>query len=257
MPGLGAWARVRDWRVGRIREMANVEIFLDSELTPEDILAFGFRRVILATGAQWRSDGVGRTNWQPIPGSDQGHVVAVESVFSGEGMVDPIVIFDDDNFYLGAVIAEKLRHDGHAVTLVTTAPEVSPWTKHTLEQHRIQARVLELGIEVITAHNVTKVGPSEIEIGCIYTDHPKAVPATTLVMVTSRRPNAGVHRALTEDSNKLAESGITSVVSIGDCCNPSTIAAAVHDGHRVAREMDEVSVDPDMPFRRERILLEA
>ena len=74
LPGLAAWARVRDWRVGRIREMANVEVFLDNRLTPEDILELGFRRVILATGATWRSDGVGLTNWQPISGADQGHV---------------------------------------------------------------------------------------------------------------------------------------------------------------------------------------
>lgn len=256
LPGLGAWRRVCDWRVGRIQEMANVEVFLDSRLTPEHILAFGFCRVILATGAQWRSDGVGLTNWQPVPGAEQGHVVPVESVFAGEDMADPVVVFDDDNFYMGAVIAEKLRRDGHAVTLVTTAPEVSQWTHYTLEQHRIQARVLELGIEVITAHNVTRVGTAEIDIGCVYTDRPRFVPAATLVMVTSRRPNDEVHRALMEDSTKLAASGIASVTAIGDCCNPSTIAAAVHDGHRVARELDAAPDDPDMPFRRERILLE-
>jgi len=236
--------------------MANVEVFLDNRLTPEDILELGFRRVIVATGAKWRSDGVGVTNWQAIPGSDQGHVVTVENVFSGAGMADPIVVFDDDNFYMGAVVAEKLRHDGHAVTLVTTAPEVSQWTQHTLEQHRIQARVLELGIAVITAHNVTKVDTTEIEIGCIYTNHSKTVPATTLVMVTSRRPNTGIHRVLTEDSTKLTASGISSVSAIGDCCNPSTIAAAVYAGHRAARELDAPSDDPDMPFRRERILLQ-
>lgn len=117
LPGLSVWARVRDWRVGRIREMANVEVYLDSELTPENILEFGFNHVMLATGARWRADGVGVSNWQPIPGSHQAHVLTPEDVFAG-----PVVIFDDDNFYLGGVIAEKLRREGHAVTLVTTAP---------------------------------------------------------------------------------------------------------------------------------------
>jgi len=49
--------------------------------------------------------------------------------------------------------------------------------------------------------------------------------------------------------------GITSVSSIGDCNNPSTIATAIYDGHRAARELDDVPTDPDMPFRRERIAL--
>jgi dimethylamine/trimethylamine dehydrogenase len=62
---------------------------------------------------------------------------------------------------------------------------------------------------------------------------------------------------LTEDSNSLAAAGIISVSAIGDCCNPSTIAAAVHDGHRAARELDAAPEDPDMPFRRERILLQS
>ncbi|HAB11598.1 MAG TPA: trimethylamine dehydrogenase, partial [Planctomycetaceae bacterium] len=57
LPGLNAWARVRDWRVGRIQEMANVEVFPGSRLTAEDILEFsaddkfGFSHVFLATGA--------------------------------------------------------------------------------------------------------------------------------------------------------------------------------------------------------------
>ena len=245
LPGLSAWARVRDWRVGRIREMANVEVYLDSELTPENILEFGFNHVMLATGARWRADGVGVSNWQPIPGSHQAHVLTPEDVFAG-----PVVIFDDDNFYLGGVIAEKLRREGHAVTLVTTAPEVSSWTHNTLEQHRIQARVLELGIEVVTAHNVADISATEVELACVYTEHRQTVPAASVVMVTSRRPNNGLYLMLTEDPAKLA-----SVSAIGDCSNPSTIATAVYDGHRAARELDAPPADPDMPFRREHIAL--
>jgi dimethylamine/trimethylamine dehydrogenase len=256
LPGLNAWARVREWRVGRIRKMANVEVYLDSELTPENILEFGFNHVILATGAQWRADGVGVTNWQPVPGSDQAHVVTPENIFAGIDLAGPVVVFDDDNFYLGALVAEKLRNDGHAVTLVTTAPEVSSWTRNTLEQHRIQARVLELGIEIVTAHNIAEIGADEVERTCVYTSRRRAVPAASLVMVTSRRPNNELYLTLTEDSAKLTAAGIESVSAIGDCRNPSTIAAAVYDGHRVARELDAEPSEPDVPFRREHIALE-
>jgi len=82
------------------------------------------------------------------------------------------------------------------------------------------------------------------------------VPAASLVMVTSRRPNNGLYLMLTQDSAKLAAAGIASVSAIGDCSNPSTIAAAVYDGHRAARELDAPPADPDMPFRREHIALE-
>ncbi len=157
---------------------------------------------------------------------------------------------------MGGLVAEKLRRDGHAVALVTTAPEVSSWTHNTLEQHRIQARVLELGIDVITTHNVASIGAAEVEVTCVYTERRRTVPAASLVMVTSRRPNSGLYLMLTQDRETLAAAGIASVSVIGDCSNPSTIAAAVYDGHRAARELDAPPADPDMPFRREHIALE-
>ena len=133
LPGLSAWARARDWRVGRIQEMTNVDVFLGSRLSVEDVLEYGFSHVVVATGAHWRADGVGVSNWQPIQGSDQAHVLTPEHIYAGVAIADPVLVFDYDKFYLGAVIAEKLTGDGHAVTLVTTDSKVSSWTENTLE----------------------------------------------------------------------------------------------------------------------------
>ena len=256
LPGLAAWARVRDWRVGRIQQMENVEVYLDNKLTAEEILSLDYRHLILATGARWRDDGVGVTNWEAVSGTDQAHVVSPHAVFAGQDLAGPIVVFDDDKYYMGALIAEKLKLDGHEVTLITTAAEVSPWTHHTLEQHRVQARVLELGIKVITSQNITRIASDQVHTSCVYTERPDAVAASSVVLVTSRTPNNELHLELTENPDALTAAGIVSVTAIGDCLCPSTIAAAVHDGHRVAREMDAPPEDPDMPFRREIILLE-
>ena len=56
-----------------------------------------------------------------------------------------------------------------------------------------------------------------------------------------------------DDPDVLGASGISSVISIGDCLNPSTIAAAVYDGHRVAQEMDVIPENVDLPFKREMV----
>ena len=257
LPGLSAWARVRDWRVGRIREMANVEVYLDSKLTAEDIRDFGFKRVLLATGARWRKDGVGVSNTRPVPGSDQDQVFTPEDIFMGAEIPGPVIVFDDDSFYLGGVIAEELRRRGLEVTLVTTTAQVSAWSADTLEQHRIQTQVLELGIETVTDHNLARIGGAEAELACNYSDRRRRIPAASVVMVTSRRPNNELYLALTQHQDKLAEVGIASVQAIGDCDAPSTIAAAVYDGHRAARELDAPPGDPDMPFRREQVALDA
>ena len=76
-------------------------------------------------------------------------------------------------------------------------------------------------------------------------------------MVTSRQPNNGLYLDLIDNAGSLADAGIASLQAIGDCDVPSTIAAAVYDGHRAAREMDAAPDDPDLPFRREHIALDA
>ena len=257
LPGLSAWARVRDWRVGRIQEMTNVEVYLDSNLTVENVLEFGSEHVIVATGAKWRKDGMGVNNTAPVPGSDGANVFTPEDIVAGHKVAGPVVLFDDDHYYLGGVVAEKLRRDGHDVTLVTTAGCVSSWTENTLEQHRIQAGLLEMGVDIITNHNLSSVNDGEVEIACIYSERTRNIPAASVVMVTSRAPVNDLYLALTADPAALEAAGIKSVRATGDCDAASTIALAVYDGHMAAREMDAPPENPDMPFRREEISLDA
>jgi dimethylamine/trimethylamine dehydrogenase len=70
LPGLSAWARVRDYRMGQIGKMTNVEVYRDSSLTADDVLAFGAQHVCVATGSLWRRDGAARFHLKPIPVSD-------------------------------------------------------------------------------------------------------------------------------------------------------------------------------------------
>ena len=72
---------------------------------------------------------------------------------------------------------------------------------------------------------------------------------------TSRRPNDELYLALTGDPDALSAAGIRSIQAVGDCDVPSTIAAAVYDGHRAAREFETPPADPDLPFRREHVAL--
>jgi dimethylamine/trimethylamine dehydrogenase len=255
LPGLSAWARVRDWRRGRIQQMTNVEVYLDSRLTPENVLGFGFAHVIIAVGAEWRRDGVGVTNSMPVSIDGDAKIFIPEEVAGGIEEKGPIVVFDDDNFYLGGVVAEKLRRDGYDVTLVTTGACVSSWTENTLEQHRVQAQVIDLGIDIVTGHNMLSVGRDSIEIGCIYSETVRTIDAAATIMVTSRRPRDELYQALAANAERMAGAGIRSLLAIGDADVPGTIALAVQDGHRVARELDNPPANPDMPFLREEIAL--
>ncbi|HVO01396.1 MAG TPA: NAD(P)-binding protein, partial [Candidatus Cybelea sp.] len=155
LPGLSVWARVRDYRLHQLAKLHNVEVYRDSRLTPEQIREFGFERVVLATGARWRSDGVGRTHWKPIPGFTGPQALSPDDVMDGRMPASgPVVVFDDEHYYMGSVITERLAAAGLTVTLVTTGDVVASWTSNTLELLPINTQLRRLGITVITAHDV-------------------------------------------------------------------------------------------------------
>jgi len=251
LPGLAAWARVRDYRLNQLNKMQNVEIYRASRVTADQVLDIGATRIVLATGATWRRDGVGRANTRPIRGLDRAaHVFTPEDLMDGRRLEGPVIVFDDDHYYLGAILAEKLRADGLAVTLVTPADKVSAWTANTLEQHTIQKRVLDQGIEVVTNRNMVEFDGSRVLLQCTYTERQTELPAASVVTVTARVPNADLALALADGADAMTKAGIISVSTIGDCLAPSTIAAAVYAGHRYAREFDWPPSD-DAGFRRE------
>jgi len=249
LPGLNEWIRVRDYRIGQIQRMANISVYRDSRLTAADVREFGAARVVVATGARWRKDGVGRAHLRPIPGSDRPNVFTPDDVFAGAAIPGPVLVFDDEHYYMGGVIAEELRRRGLAVTLATPAGTVSAWTEASLEQPFIQARAIEAGIAVIVGHSVAAIDAETVELACAYTDRRHGVPARAIVMVTSRLPDTGLYDALMSDAAANETAGIRAVTRIGDCLNPGTIAAAIHGGHRHARELD--ATPADLPFRVE------
>jgi dimethylamine/trimethylamine dehydrogenase len=250
LPGLSAWARVRDYRVGQLNQMANVEVYRASSLGKAEILELASPRVVLATGARWRRDGVGRQNHSPIPGSDRPQVLTPEAVIAASTLPGPALVFDDDHFYLGGALAEKLRGMGVPVTLVTPALEVSAWTHNTLEQEKIERRLVELGVTLMTRRNLTGIGEDDVELTCLTSGEQRRVDATTVVLVTARLPVEDLYLDLMADPDSLSQAGIASVTRIGDCNTPSTIAAAVYAGHRYARELDQPARE-GVPFKRE------
>ena len=253
LPGLATWGRVRDHRVLQIERMTNVKVFRESQLTAEQVLEFGAEHVVLATGAYWRKDGFGRSNWLPIPGTDSAHVYSPDDIMAGAQLRSPVVVFDDDHYYMGGILAEKLRAEGFDVTLMTTVGNISQWTFYSEEQHRIEKQILEAGIEVVYHSNIVSISQDSVEITNVSVDRRQNLPCASLVMVTSRLPfDETLYDDLTADPKALAGAGILSVTRIGDCLGPSTVANAVFSGHRYARELDSPTKG-EVPFRWEAI----
>ena len=146
LPGFATWIRVRDYRVHEIGKLANVEIYRESRLGPDEILDLGFDQVVVATGATWRRDGVGGTGFFPIPGIATAPVFTSDDVLAGAELPGPVLVYDDDHYYLGGAICEMLRRQGKQTIYATPSVEASAWTGFTMEQKRIQASLMRAGV---------------------------------------------------------------------------------------------------------------
>jgi len=250
LPGLAAWVRVLDYREQALGTMPNVEVYRESRMTADDIVEFGFEYVAVATGATWRRDGVARWHTRAIPIDGAAVVLTPDDLMAGRRPAGTsVVIYDDDHYYLGGVLAELLQSEGFEVELVTPAAQASAWTVNTMEVDKIQRRLLLAGVLLSTNRVVTAVGHGKVSLANTYTGHASETAADSVVMVTARLPEEGLYDELVA----RRESGaIRSVRAIGDAWAPGTIAAAVWSGRRFAEEFDAVLPSNDVvPFRRE------
>jgi dimethylamine/trimethylamine dehydrogenase len=251
LPGLSAWGRVRDYRQGQIEKMVNVSIYRESKLTANDVFDLGFSDVAIATGSTWRRDGVARYHTLPIKIDAGMPVFTPDDVMEGKLPSGHVVIYDDDHYYMGSVLAELLIAKGCQVSFVTPSTKISEWSVNTLEQGQIQRRLLELGVEARTSHAVLEVGAGSATIACAYTGRLSEISCDGVLLVTSRLPNDSLYTELMARKAKWADSGIESVKVIGDAEAPAAIAWATYAGHRYAEEFDMPDIGDALPFKRE------
>lgn len=247
LPGMAEWIRVRDWRLHQIRKLSNVELFLNSRMSADDIADVGVPNVIVATGSYWRKDGRGRSFRSPLAsyaGQAGTLTLSPEEVMEGSEVLGPVVVFDDDHYYVAAAIAEHLARKGLSVTYVTSEGKVSEWSLLTAEQARTHARILELGVKVIVNTLVTGLNPGVASLRCVFSGKESEISASSFIPVTSREGNDSLYHAL-----KLMK--LSRLMLIGDARAPGLVAHAVHAGHKSAREFG----DPDDNGRRDRVLI--
>lgn len=251
LPGLSAWGRVVEYREYQLSQRANVETYFDSRLTAEDIMEFGFQNVAIATGATWRRDGVSRQHVVPMPMADGAKVFTPDDLMDGRVPGGNVVIYDDDHYYMGGVLAELLIQQGAKVTLITPSAFVSDWTNNTLEQATIHARLDEMGVDIVLNRGVTRIEADHVVSNCVYTGKTRNYAADAVVMVASRSGNDQLYQDLVARQGDWADAGIRSVKLFGDAEAPGPIAWATYAGHRFARELDGADIGDGLPFRRE------
>lgn len=220
LPGLSSWRRVLDYRLDPLQQSADISLFQNSQLTGRDLVDFGADHVVVATGARWRSD-VGASG--PVEFPPAARLLTPDAILAGAEVTGAVTVYDDDHFYMGSAIAEKLARSGCAVTYATPQAVVSYWTDHTLEQSRIEARLKALGVRLLVNTRLTSDGLKNV-LNEHFDD-----AGETIVLVGARASDHALH----EEAQGVVPAD--RLWLCGDALVPGAIHQAIHSGHRTAR----------------------
>lgn len=161
-----------------------------------------------------------------------------------------VVIYDDDHFYKGGVLAELLVQNGCEATIITPAAKLSDWTYNTLEQHSIHKRLAQLGVEIVFNRGVVSVAPNQVVPNCVFSGASQAQGCEATDLITTKMQGDQVYRDLLTRSPNWPDAGIHSVKVIRDGEAPGPIAWATYAGHRNVREFDGSTPEGNPVFRR-------
>ena len=209
-------------------------------MTAESVLELGVSRVLIATGAKWAKDAVGRHSDVGFAHSDPRMIIAGDTILDGAPInASKIVIYDDDHYYFGSVCALELRKRGHAVVLITPAGRVCGWGAYTDEQEASTHALIKAGVEIITNKTIDAIASGRAELSCVFSNTASTISCHAVIPLTRRIPVTDLYDDLISDENGYRKVGIQSVSRIGDAEAPSIIAAAVHSGYRAAIDLGQ------------------
>ena len=163
-----------------------------SRLERADVLEMGAAHVVIATGASWRRDGVGRA---PLRGRCRASTATASTrpttSWRAPCRTGPVLDLSTTTTTTWAACwPRSCARRGLEVTLVTPAESASFWTHNTLDHDRIQTRLLELDVE----HRRQPQGHGVPRRPCgdglrLYGAAVRRFPAGSVVTVTARLPD--------------------------------------------------------------------
>ena len=251
--GLAEWRRVSDWRITQINKLPNIEIYRESELVANDVTELNVDFVMIATGAKWAEDAVGRHSDTGFETTDKNMIIGAERILNGEKIdAECIVIYDDDHYYIGSVMALELAKRGHKVVLVTPAGRACSWGKYTDEQVPSNLALYDANVKVVTNKTIINVEQGTAEAKCIYSSEVTAIKCDAIIPLTRRIPSVDLYNSLATSIDNECK---PSIIKIGDADAPSHIAAAIYSGYRTAIEFRKKFSSSEFYGRRENELI--
>ncbi len=96
-------------------------------------------------------------------------VLTPDDLMDGRVPAGEVLLYDDDNYYMGPVLALLLARQGARVRYVTSAARAGEWSKYTGEQDRTQRQMLEAGVEIRCNETLGTFDGHAATLHCVYT----------------------------------------------------------------------------------------
>lgn len=234
-PNLATFGDYLDWAERQVYALG-VDVRLATYVELEDVQAIGADVVLVACGASVSEDG--RQTFvpgEPLSSMDFARAVTPDDLIAqppGDLAGKCAVIYDDVGRYEAIAAAELLQRAGADLTFVTSLGSFAPRMAGSSRDTESFARLSAGGrFRVVVCHNLLSATPGHVAIraqGVVGTG--ESLPADILVLNLVKRPRRDLYDAL------LAAGGPPAHL-IGDAHSPRDMLAAIHEGHRVARQL--------------------
>ena len=203
--------------LGKLMELENVEVRLNTEVTTEYAEAENADAVIIAVGSE--------PIVPPLPGIDGDNVVVVNDYYLRKNKVtDKVVVLGGG--LAGCECAVHLAREGKEVHLVEMRDELAP--DANIRHRPILLKELENGVAVHTGYRGLRVTAE----GVVCEDKDGAeqlVPGTSIICAVGQRSRRNVVNGFLDCSPVIKQ--------IGDCVRPSNICNAIYQGHHAALDI--------------------
>jgi 2-enoate reductase len=200
-----------NYLIGKLNR-SQVDIKLNKEATPEEIIAGSFDSVIIATGATPRLPA--------ISGIEKEKVKTAPDVLLGVSKVNGKVVIIGGGL-VGCETALHCLKLAKQVTIVEALDDILTTSDQCRNNdQKLRAMLREAHINIITKARVTSIGDDNII--CEQDGKEFSISCDTAVIATGYKPNNELAQA-------LEEKGLN-VSVIGDAVKPGKIFSAVHGG---------------------------
>lgn len=237
LPGLSAYMRVAEYRLGQLRKMANVSLYPASRMDADTVRDFGADHVVIATGARWTTALCG-ANELPMGDLQGPNVYTPDDLAAGVVPEGPVALFDFDNSSFGSAVAEYLGALGRETTYITTGGAAGAWSVMTNEQPGIYAALDKRGISVRTHEIVTGFDGATLRLAQVFSGAERTIAARSVVIVGKRMGGSALYDDL------RAKNPGASIHLTGDARAPGALVHAVYQGRDIAETLGRLPTAP-------------